>query len=132
MNENKENQEIRTPITVMMDMARNEIGNLVFSCMSKNNIPPGLMSYILKDILSDVMQVEIEQLAERGMVDFHGCRSAFFGFPLPSYPLFCFLSIDLRRKSPERPAHISPPYHPFPFQCSASLQAPLFRPFQPF
>ena len=65
MNENKENQEIRTPITVMMDMARNEIGNLVFSCMSKNNIPPGLMSYILKDILSDVMQVEIEQLAEK-------------------------------------------------------------------
>lgn len=65
MNENKEKQEIRTPITVMMDMARNEIGNLVFSCMSKNNIPPGLMSYILKDILSDVMQVETEQLAEK-------------------------------------------------------------------
>lgn len=65
MNENKENQEIRTPITVMMDMAKNEIGSLVFSCMSKNNIPPGLMSYILKDILLDVMQVGTEQLSEK-------------------------------------------------------------------
>ena len=36
MNENKENQQIRTPIGVMMDMAKNEIGNLVFSCMENS------------------------------------------------------------------------------------------------
>lgn len=62
---NNQNQEIRTPIEVMMDMAKNEIGNLVLSCMQKNNIPPGLMSYILKDVLSDVMQLKSEQLSEK-------------------------------------------------------------------
>lgn len=65
MNENKENQVIRTPIEVMMDMAKSEIGNLVLSCMEKNQIPPGLMSYILKDVLSDVMQLRSEQLSEK-------------------------------------------------------------------
>lgn len=65
MNENKENQQIRTPIGVMMDMAKSEIGNLVFSCMEKNKIPPDLMSYILKDVLLDVMQAGTEQLSEK-------------------------------------------------------------------
>lgn len=65
MNENKEKQGIRTPITVMMDMAKNEIGSLVFSCMQKNNIPPDLMSYILKDVLLDIMQAKTEQLSDK-------------------------------------------------------------------
>ena len=65
MNENRENQTIRTPIEVMMDMAKSEIGNLVLSCMEKNQIPPGLMSYILKDVLLDVMQLRSEQLSEK-------------------------------------------------------------------
>ena len=65
MNENKENQQIRTPIGVMMDMAKSEIGNLVFSCMEKHKIPPDLMSYILKSVLLDVEQARIEQLLEQ-------------------------------------------------------------------
>lgn len=65
MSENKENQQIRTPIGVMMDMAKSEIGNLVFSCMEKNKIPPDLMSYILKSVLLDVEQARIERLLEQ-------------------------------------------------------------------
>ena len=65
MNENKENQQIRTPIGVMMDMAEGEIENHVFTCMGKNNIPPELMSYVLKSVLLDVEKERIKQLSEQ-------------------------------------------------------------------
>lgn len=65
MNEKKENQQIRTPIGVMMDMAESEIENLVFTCMEKNNIPPDLMSYILKAVLLDVEEERTKQLSEQ-------------------------------------------------------------------
>lgn len=65
MNENKKNQKIRTPIGVMMDMAKNEIENFVFTCMGNNNIPPDLMSYVLKAVLLDVEEERIKQLSEQ-------------------------------------------------------------------
>lgn len=63
MNNEKGEKETRTPITVMMDMAKKEIGAFVILCMEKNKIPPGLMAYILKDILLDIMQAKTEQLS---------------------------------------------------------------------
>lgn len=65
MNENKKNQKIRTPIGVMMDMAKNEIENFVFTCMGNNNIPPDLMLYVLKAVLLDVEEERIKQLSEQ-------------------------------------------------------------------
>lgn len=65
MNEKKEKQQIRTPIGVMMDMAKNEIENFVFTCMGNNNIPPDLMLYVLKAVLLDVEEERIKQLSEQ-------------------------------------------------------------------
>lgn len=67
MNENDMNQDTRmqTPMSVMMDMAKSEIGNLVIRCMQKNNIPPEIMVYVLKDILIDITQAKIERLSEK-------------------------------------------------------------------
>lgn len=64
MEENKDQQEIKTPITVMMDMAKNEIESHVFACIEKNHIPPALMVYVLNNILLDIYQVKIEQLSD--------------------------------------------------------------------
>lgn len=65
MNTSKNNkQEIRTPIAVMVDMARNEISNHVFTCMQNNHIPPSMMVYVIKDILLDIYQLKSEQMSE--------------------------------------------------------------------
>lgn len=62
--EKETKQGIKTPICVMLDMARNEINNHVFTCMQNNHIPPALMAYVLKDILLDVYQMKAEQMSE--------------------------------------------------------------------
>lgn len=51
---NKENKGIKTPLSVMLDMARIEIGEHVESCMNANHIPPEMMMMVLKDILLDL------------------------------------------------------------------------------
>lgn len=51
---NKENQEIKTPLSAMLDMAKIEIGEHVESCMNANHIPPEMMMMVLKDILLDL------------------------------------------------------------------------------
>lgn len=68
MNNNVEKEELKdrskTPISVMLDMARSEIGNHTFACMQNNQIPPALMLYVLKDILLDIYQMKNEQISE--------------------------------------------------------------------
>lgn len=60
---NQENENVaKTPISVIMDMAKNEIGNHAISCMKSNQIPPDLMVYILKDVLLDITQIKTEFL----------------------------------------------------------------------
>jgi hypothetical protein len=64
MNEENVKKDMKIPLSVMMDMARSEIGSHVINCMNTNNIPPFLMVYILKDITSDVMQAKEDQLSK--------------------------------------------------------------------
>lgn len=68
MSNNVEKKELKetakTPVSVVLDMARSEIGNHTFSCMQNNHIPPALMVYILKDVLLDVYQMKAEKMSE--------------------------------------------------------------------
>ena len=66
MNENNSNtkRETKTPISIVLDMAKGEIENHIFTCMQNNHIPPALMAYVLKDILLDVYQMKAEQMSE--------------------------------------------------------------------
>lgn len=61
--EEKTSQGIKTPLSVMLDMAKNEVGSSVFSCMEANRIPPVLMVYVVKDILLDIYQMRAEQMS---------------------------------------------------------------------
>lgn len=62
--EKKANQGTRTPLSVILDMAKSEISCSVFSCMESNHIPPALIAYVVKDILLDIYQVKAEQIAD--------------------------------------------------------------------
>lgn len=66
-NDEKQNEEMKIPISVIMDMAKCEIGSFVVRCMQVNDIPPDLMSYVLKDVLSDITQAKVERLSEKYM-----------------------------------------------------------------
>lgn len=57
-------QEIKTPLSVMLEMARSEIETNVLMCMDKNNIPPDLMEYILKSVLLDIVQIKTERISK--------------------------------------------------------------------
>lgn len=57
-------RRVKTPFSVIMDLAKNEIETQVLNSMQANNIPPGLMVYVVKDVLLDVMQMKVEQLSE--------------------------------------------------------------------
>lgn len=46
--------DIKTPLPVIMDKAKQEIGNHVIAVMEANEIPPGMMVYILDSIKCDV------------------------------------------------------------------------------
>lgn len=61
---NDELNEIKTPISVILDMAKNEIGGHVVMCMKKNEIPPSLMICVLNGILLDMHRMKDEQIAE--------------------------------------------------------------------
>lgn len=47
---------MQTPIEVMMGMAKSEIINYIKLVMRRNNIPHGLMMYILKDIQCEITE----------------------------------------------------------------------------
>lgn len=71
MNEKREcndlknnNNETRTPLSVLMNMSKNEIGGFVINVMQANNIPPFLMCYIIKSVLCDVQQIALEKLSD--------------------------------------------------------------------
>lgn len=48
-----------TPLSVIMDMAKEEILIFITQISSNNKIPPGIMIYILKDILSNLQEQNI-------------------------------------------------------------------------
>lgn len=61
---NEINQDIKTPVDVMLEMAQNEIKIHVLECMRVNRIPPALMVYILKSIELNIYELKDKQLAE--------------------------------------------------------------------
>ncbi len=63
MNENNI-MEMKTPVDAMLDMAKKEIEEHVVNCMETNSIPPGLMAYVLRSILLNVMDVKAEKMSE--------------------------------------------------------------------
>lgn len=48
-----------TPLSVIMDMAKEEILIFISQVSTNNNIPPGIMIYILKDVLSNLQDQNI-------------------------------------------------------------------------
>ena len=62
MNEIKEKKEPKTLLSVMLDMAKAEIGDHVLTCMRSNNIPPDLIILAVKGILLDLNEMKVEQL----------------------------------------------------------------------
>lgn len=51
----------KVPVYDIMNMAREEIANVVASIMSNNHIPAGLMSYIIESVLLDVKSLQIAE-----------------------------------------------------------------------
>lgn len=52
-------EEARTPLHLMFDMAKDEIEQNVIEIMQNNQIPSGLMVYILKSVLLDVTEMKV-------------------------------------------------------------------------
>lgn len=48
----------KTPIGMIMDMAKKEIGSIAEEVMKNNNIPPDLMIYILESISNDFSRLK--------------------------------------------------------------------------
>ncbi len=63
MDDKNKNQAIKTPLYVILDMAKTDIGSYVLSCMQANNIPAGLMMTVVKEILLDLSMAKTEQLS---------------------------------------------------------------------
>lgn len=55
---------VRTPVDVILGMARDEIEAFTVQCMQANRITPGLMGYVLKEVLLDITQMQVSQMAE--------------------------------------------------------------------
>ncbi len=64
MDEGNKSQEVKTPLSVIMDMAGSEIGDFVVKIMQTNNIPPFMMCYIIKDVLCDVQKVALQKSSD--------------------------------------------------------------------
>lgn len=54
---------VRTPVDAILAMAREEVGDAVSRCMGANRIPPGLMAHVLREVLLDLTQMQVSQLA---------------------------------------------------------------------
>lgn len=59
----KNQQEIKTPIDVILRLTQSEIKNHAMECMRLNAIPPVMMFYILKSIALDVYEMKDERIS---------------------------------------------------------------------
>ncbi len=64
--------EVKTPLSAMMEISKSEIGNFAMNLMETNHIPPFLMCYIMKSVLCDIYQITLENLSD----SFAGFRAA--------------------------------------------------------
>lgn len=60
--ENDKNNEAKTPISIIMDMAKNELSVHVIEIMRNNNLPAGVMEYVLESVLSKVRNTKNEEI----------------------------------------------------------------------
>lgn len=60
--ENDKNNEAKTPISIIMDMAKNELSVHVIEIMRNNNLPAGVMEYVLESVLSKVRNTKNEEM----------------------------------------------------------------------
>lgn len=61
-NKNNNEQQIKTPIAIIMDMAKNELSVHVIEIMRNNNLPAGVMEYVLESVLSKVRNTKNEEM----------------------------------------------------------------------
>lgn len=61
---NKSNNEpkIKTPLAIIMDMAKMELSAYVIEIMRNNNLPAGVMEYVLESVLSKVRNIKNEEI----------------------------------------------------------------------
>lgn len=61
---NKSNNEpkIKTPLAIIMDMAKMELFAYVIEIMRNNNLPAGVMEYVLESVLSKVRNTKNEEI----------------------------------------------------------------------
>jgi hypothetical protein len=59
----------KMPIYQLMDIAKQEVGSLVSDIMEKNNMPAGLMQYVLCAVVSEVKEKrEIQDSYDHNLV----------------------------------------------------------------
>lgn len=56
--EKNQDEFIKTPIAIIMDMAKDELSKHVMEIMRNNNLPAGLMEYVLESVLSTVKSIK--------------------------------------------------------------------------
>lgn len=61
-NQNNNEQQIKTPLAIIMDMAKNELSVHVIEIMRNNNLPAGVMEYVLESVLSKVRNTKNEEM----------------------------------------------------------------------
>lgn len=61
-NKNNNEQQIKTPLAIIMDMAKNELSVHVIEIMRNNNLPAGVMEYVLESVLSKVRNTKNEEM----------------------------------------------------------------------
>ena len=61
---NKSNNEpkIKTPLAIIMDMAKNELSVHVIEIMRNNNLPAGVVEYVLESVISKVRNIKNEEI----------------------------------------------------------------------
>ncbi|MCM1225788.1 MAG: hypothetical protein NC548_66225 [Lachnospiraceae bacterium] len=64
MNENKTKQELKTAVDTMLDLAKAEIWEHINYCMQANNLSPGLMKYVLQDIVLNLTEAQLKTINE--------------------------------------------------------------------
>lgn len=52
-------EEVRTPLHRILDLAKDEIEQNIIATMENNQIPAGIMIYVLKNILLDLTEMKV-------------------------------------------------------------------------
>lgn len=60
--EKNQDEFIKTPITIIMDMAKDELSKHVMEIMRNNNLPAGLMEYVLDSVLSKLRNIKTTEI----------------------------------------------------------------------